>query len=260
SLVRLRRAGAAGARAHRLSRPAAARPAGLARVRGAGELGALLRQLPGRLSHPLRAPRPGAGHRLHDLPHRAVSLGEPADRPRRRLVSGQRRGCVLLLPLSQPDAELLSVGPLAQHRRAPRRRSHARDLPHLRARAFAARRRRGRGARQGGAGRRAHRRAGAARRALAAVRSRPLLAGARAGRAPLSPLADPGARLSRGLLRVLGVAFGVAVAVGNTIGSGILRTPGEVAALLPSPALFLGVWALGGVYAFLSALSIAELG
>ncbi len=63
----------------------------------------------------------------------------------------------------------------------------------------------------------------------------------------------------RGLLRLLGVAFGVAVAVGNTIGSGILKTPGEVATLLPRPSLFIGVWALGGLYAFLSALSIAEL-
>jgi APA family basic amino acid/polyamine antiporter len=52
----------------------------------------------------------------------------------------------------------------------------------------------------------------------------------------------------------------VAVAVGNTIGSGILRTPGEIASLLPSRALFLGVWAVGGLYAFLSALSLAELG
>ena len=36
------------------------------------------------------------------------------------------------------------------------------------------------------------------------------------------------------LLQVLGVAFGVAVIIGNTIGSGILRTPGTVAALLPN--------------------------
>ena len=56
------------------------------------------------------------------------------------------------------------------------------------------------------------------------------------------------------------MAFGVAVAIGNTIGSGILKAPGEVAALLPSAPLFLGVWALGGLYALLSALSIAELG
>jgi basic amino acid/polyamine antiporter, APA family len=62
------------------------------------------------------------------------------------------------------------------------------------------------------------------------------------------------------LLRVLGVAFGVAVIIGNTIGMGILRTPGEVAARLPSVPLFLGVWLLGGAYALLGALSLAELG
>ena len=41
---------------------------------------------------------------------------------------------------------------------------------------------------------------------------------------------------------------------------GILRTPGEVAAALPTPGLFLGVWLLGGVYALLGAVSVAELG
>lgn len=61
------------------------------------------------------------------------------------------------------------------------------------------------------------------------------------------------------LLRVLGLGFGLAVIVGNTIGAGILRTPGEVAAHLPHPALLLGVWILGGLYALLGALSIAEL-
>ena len=63
-----------------------------------------------------------------------------------------------------------------------------------------------------------------------------------------------------GLLKVVGVAFGVAVAIGNAIGSGILKTPGDVAGLLPAKALFIGVWAVGGLYAFCSALSIAELG
>jgi hypothetical protein len=37
------------------------------------------------------------------------------------------------------------------------------------------------------------------------------------------------------LLPVLGLGFGVAVTIGNTIGAGIFRTPGEVAAHLPSP-------------------------
>ena len=68
---------------------------------------------------------------------------------------------------------------------------------------------------------------------------------------------DPGsvptrARRSK-LLQVLGVSFGVAVLVGNTILIGILRTPGDVAALLPSPALFIGVWVVGGIYALLGA-------
>lgn len=66
---------------------------------------------------------------------------------------------------------------------------------------------------------------------------------------------------SRGkLLQVLGVSFGVAVLVGNTILIGILRTPGDVAARLPSPALFIGVWVIGGLYALLGAISLAEPG
>jgi APA family basic amino acid/polyamine antiporter len=65
---------------------------------------------------------------------------------------------------------------------------------------------------------------------------------------------------SRGtLLRVLGVGFGIAVTVGNTIGAGLLRTGGEVAKQLPDPWWFLGVWLLGGVFALMAAFSIAEL-
>jgi APA family basic amino acid/polyamine antiporter len=59
---------------------------------------------------------------------------------------------------------------------------------------------------------------------------------------------------------VLGVGFGMAVAIGNTIGAGIFRTPGEVAALLPDTGLFLAAWAVGGLYALLGAVQIAELG
>lgn len=61
------------------------------------------------------------------------------------------------------------------------------------------------------------------------------------------------------LLQVLGVAFGLAVLVGNTIGMGILRTPGEVAARVPSVPLFMGVWVAGALYALLGALTVAEL-
>ena len=62
------------------------------------------------------------------------------------------------------------------------------------------------------------------------------------------------------LLKILGISFGLAVIIGNIIGSGILRTPGEVAAKLPNPWLFIGVWIAGGLYALLGALSVAELG
>lgn len=64
---------------------------------------------------------------------------------------------------------------------------------------------------------------------------------------------------SRGLLRVLGVLFGATIIVGNTIAAGILRTPGDVAAALPSPAWFLGVWIAGGLYALCGAMTMAEL-
>ena len=62
------------------------------------------------------------------------------------------------------------------------------------------------------------------------------------------------------LLRVLGVGFGLAVIIGNTIGAGIFRAPGTIALQIPHPWLFLGVWILGGLYALLGALSLAELG
>jgi APA family basic amino acid/polyamine antiporter len=62
-----------------------------------------------------------------------------------------------------------------------------------------------------------------------------------------------------GLLAVLGVLFGLSVTIGNTIGSGILRTPGLVAQLLPTPWLFIGVWIIGALYAALGANALAEL-
>ena len=62
------------------------------------------------------------------------------------------------------------------------------------------------------------------------------------------------------LLPVLGVGFGLAVTVGNAIGAGILRAPGEVAGHLPVAWLFMSVWAVGGLYACLGALQLAELG
>jgi APA family basic amino acid/polyamine antiporter len=61
------------------------------------------------------------------------------------------------------------------------------------------------------------------------------------------------------LLRVLGVTFGLAVTVGNTIGGGILSAPGQVATELPAASLIMCAWVVGGLYALLGANSIAEL-
>jgi APA family basic amino acid/polyamine antiporter len=77
-----------------------------------------------------------------------------------------------------------------------------------------------------------------------------------------APPDDPGARAAeqRGLLRILGVAFGLAVIVGSTLGIGILRTPGLVAAQLTSRSSILVVWLVGGVYTLLGSVCLTELG
>lgn len=62
------------------------------------------------------------------------------------------------------------------------------------------------------------------------------------------------------LLRLFGMAFALAVAVGTTIGGGILRTPGEIAAYLPDTAWYIGIWLFGGVSILLGATVYAELG
>ena len=62
------------------------------------------------------------------------------------------------------------------------------------------------------------------------------------------------------LLQVLGVWFGVAAAIGNTIAAGIVRAQGYIAGFLPNVWMFLGVWVVGGIYALVCASSLAELG
>ena len=57
----------------------------------------------------------------------------------------------------------------------------------------------------------------------------------------------------------LGIAFALAVSVGNIIGSGIMRTPGLVADQVPVVWMLLGLWALGGLHVLLSANVASEL-
>jgi basic amino acid/polyamine antiporter, APA family len=71
----------------------------------------------------------------------------------------------------------------------------------------------------------------------------------------------PSERPSPGrLLQVLGLAFGLSVIIGNTIGGGILRAPGDIAEQLPSEAWIAAAWLAGGAYALLGAISLSELG
>ena len=62
------------------------------------------------------------------------------------------------------------------------------------------------------------------------------------------------------LLKILGVGFGIAVTIGGTIGTGILRKPGPIAAQLNDPWLIMGVWVLVSIYALLGVLCTIELG
>ncbi|QJD81258.1 APC family permease [Spirosoma rhododendri] len=62
------------------------------------------------------------------------------------------------------------------------------------------------------------------------------------------------------LKKLLGVGFGVAVTIGGTIGTGILRKPGPIAQDIGDPTLIIGVWLLVGVYALVGSLSVMELG
>jgi APA family basic amino acid/polyamine antiporter len=62
------------------------------------------------------------------------------------------------------------------------------------------------------------------------------------------------------LFKILGVGFGVAVTVGGTIGTGILRKPGPIAAQLGDSWLIMGLWAAVSLYALLGTLCTIELG
>src|ERR1700722_8013254 len=63
-----------------------------------------------------------------------------------------------------------------------------------------------------------------------------------------------------GLLRVLGLVFGLAVVVGGVIGSGIMRAPGMVAQGFTTTPLILGAWVLGGVAAMVGGMPLVEAG
>jgi APA family basic amino acid/polyamine antiporter len=59
--------------------------------------------------------------------------------------------------------------------------------------------------------------------------------------------------------RILGLGFGLAMVFGGTVGAGILRLPGTLAGALGDAHLIVLFWILGGVYALLGAVAVAEL-
>ncbi|GAC1373142.1 MAG: amino acid permease [Hymenobacter sp.] len=59
--------------------------------------------------------------------------------------------------------------------------------------------------------------------------------------------------------RLLGLGFGLAVAVGGTAGTGVLTSPGELARALGGPGPVLVLWVVGGLYTLLAANTLAEL-
>lgn len=61
------------------------------------------------------------------------------------------------------------------------------------------------------------------------------------------------------LPRSIGFWSACGVVVGVIVGSGIYRTPVEIAGQMSSPALILALWAAGGLVALLGALTFAEL-
>ena len=64
---------------------------------------------------------------------------------------------------------------------------------------------------------------------------------------------------ARPLRRILGLGFGLAMVFGGTVGAGILRLPGTLAAALGDSRLIVLFWVIGGMYALLGAVAVAEL-
>jgi len=61
------------------------------------------------------------------------------------------------------------------------------------------------------------------------------------------------------LLRILGLWFGIAVALGSMIGAGILRAPSLIAHDVPDVRIILGLWVLGAIYVALQGNVLSEL-
>ena len=80
----------------------------------------------------------------------------------------------------------------------------------------------------------------------------------------VAPMTNWGTQLSDSdtqhhLTRMLSSGFALAVIVVGTICLGILRTPGEVAAVVSDPVGFVSLWVVSGLFILLSLVVVAEL-
>src|SRR6266536_4325668 len=69
-----------------------------------------------------------------------------------------------------------------------------------------------------------------------------------------------GAKAKPTLVRGLSLTDSVLLLTGGIIGAGVFLTPKDIAAVLHTPAWFIGVWAVGGVIVMFGCLAFAELG
>src|SRR4026209_1811268 len=74
-----------------------------------------------------------------------------------------------------------------------------------------------------------------------------------------SPLTAPVPSHPHDLRRVIGLAGGIALIVGITIGGGIFRKPPTIAGLVPNPMVIMGLWTAFGLISICGALAVAEL-
>jgi amino acid transporter len=67
------------------------------------------------------------------------------------------------------------------------------------------------------------------------------------------------ARPGKSLHKSLGQPFAIAICVGTVVGTGIMRAPGEIANMVPDPAIVMLLWIAGGAYVLLSCNVAAEI-
>jgi len=72
-------------------------------------------------------------------------------------------------------------------------------------------------------------------------------------------LTTPALSPAQDLRRVIGLAGGIALIVGITIGGGIFRKPPTIAGLVPNPLVIMGLWTAFGLISVCGALAVAEL-